>query len=71
MTSEIDTLESRLARRSDTCNNKMVNYIYEYEVTREAIIVLFYELTDSNHNALMQIYGPTKIQTNPVMVINM
>lgn len=71
MTSEIDTVESRLVRCSDSCNNKMVNYIYEYEVMKETIIVLFYGLTDSNHNAMMQIYGPTKIQTNPVTVINM
>lgn len=49
----------------------MVNYIDEYEVMKETIIVLFYGLTDSNHNAMMQIYGPTKIQTNPVTVINM
>lgn len=42
-----------------------------HKVTNEAIIVLFYELIDSNHNAMMQIYGPTKIQTNSVTVINM
>lgn len=67
----MDTLQSRLVRYSDSCNNKMVNYTYKYEVMKETIIVLFYGLTDSNHNAMMQIYGPTKIQTNSVTVINM